>query len=268
MPIGQPCSIHGHLPVISACDRCGDFGCRECIPTGRTCTKCIPGGEVLKPDLGRSFNVAWKDPRVGSKVGWGALCLLGSIFLVPAFILMGYHTRIARREREQPQSVLPEWDGVGELFVDGFKAYLALCLPLLVLYALFGAGLGLLFAVSLPGAGPRGAPAQPPPLFFVAMVLGALLFYGAIFVHMALTPAIQVQYLRTGSVLSAFHLGALWRIIATRPFDYFLFLVIGFVLYMGSAIVGLFATMPFALYLEGLYLGRYTAWLDAEGGTS
>ena len=273
MPIGQPCSVHPHLPVLSACDRCGDFGCRECIPLGRSCVRCIPAGfaAAVKPDIGQTFNVCWKDPRVGSKVGWGALCLLGSVFLLPAFILMGYHARIARRERERPQSALPEWDGVGELLVDGFKSYLALCLPILVLYFLFAGGMAAIMVTTMPPPGARGAAAQPPPIFMIFMVVGILIFYGAIFLHMALTPAIQIQYIRTGSVLSAFHLGALWRIIAMRPFDYFIFLVIGFVLYMGSAIVGelmclvgLFATMPFALYMQGHFLGRYCAWLDAE----
>ncbi len=272
MAIGQPCAHHGQLPVVGACDRCGDFGCKTCIPTGRSCIRCAPLGDIEKPDFGKSINFLKDDPRWGSKVAMGAACFLGMVFIAPLFILMGYHARIARREREGVKGGLPEWDGVGELFIDGFKSYLALFLPLLVLYFLMFGGIFVVAFATMPPAGTRGG-GQPPPLFMAATIFSVLVIYGFVFLHSFLTPAIQVEYIRTGSVLSGFHVGALWRIVASHPFDYFILFVIGFVLYMLSTLVGyllcligIFATIPAAIYVQGHYLGRYCAWLDAVDG--
>src|SRR5208282_203011 len=100
----RPCSVHPDLAVVGACDRCGDFGCRECLPNGKTCTKCAPGRIVAQPDVTRVLKWVFQDPRWISKVLIGAACFFFFwLLFVPLFILQGYGIRIARRERVAPQ---------------------------------------------------------------------------------------------------------------------------------------------------------------------
>lgn len=266
--IGQPCPLHPSLPLAGACDRCGDFGCAQCLPNGRTCLNCVPHWNVEKPDISKTFAEVFQDPRWGWKAAGGALCLLTSFFFIPMFILMGYHARIARQQRERPRPGLPEWDGLGSLAWEGFKSYLAVSLPMIVLYMGLGIGMGvLMLVVAPPGSKP---PAQPPPAFVIGMVGMVVAFYAAIFAYALVMPVVQVQYMRSGSVVSAFHFRALWKIVRDHPVDYLIFFVITVVLYFVSTIVGelmclvgLFFTMPLGLYIQGHYLGRYVAWLDA-----
>jgi hypothetical protein len=272
MMIGQPCPLHPALAIQGACDRCGDFGCPECIPTGRSCTRCVPNWAVPKPDISKAVTEVFQDPAWGWKVASGGLCMLLGIFLLPTFILLGYHLRIARRQREAPGAGLPEWDELGSLCWNGFKGYVCFMLPLVFVYAaIVTAFVGVMFATGGFAAKSSGPPPPVAIFMIIGMELGIIAFF---FAYGALVPAIQIEHLRTGSVLAAFHVRALWRIIAGHPVDYVFFALIAFALYFVSTLVGemlclvgMFFTMPIGLYVEGHYLGRYAAWLDSVDAT-
>jgi hypothetical protein len=265
MPQGQPCSLHPDQPIAGACDRCGDFGCRICIPNGRSCTKCVPNWQAPKPDLQQIITQVFQDPRWLSKVLGGALCTLFAFLLIPMFVHVGYMMRTAERERTSPGAGLPDWDDLGGLCWSGFKAYVCFLLPTLFLYLLFAVAVGAVIALS------GGFSSQGPNPLAIFGILGLeLALIGIMFAYGALVPAIQIHYIRSGSVLAGFHLGSIWRIISGHPVDYVVFVLIAFVLYFIATFVGelmcfvgLFFTMPLGLYIESIYLGRYCAWLDS-----
>jgi hypothetical protein len=282
----QTCTVHPAASIVGACERCGDFGCRDCIPGGRFCVRCVPApafggtGYAEKLDLGKAFNWVFKDPDWVSKVLAGAACLLLSFFLVPALLLFGYHLRIARRERQQPQGMLPAWDDWGSLAVDGIKLYVTIMLPVLliefVVFVLVAIFIGIMVAVGA-GSG-SGSGSGPNAAAQVGVILGMFGFFGAILlvIPMALLfayawPALQLQYLRTGSMLSGLQFRAIWRLMSKYPGPYFELFIGGFaarfvanLLGQLLCLIGILATTPWALYTEGYMLGRYWAWLDAQ----
>src|SRR5262249_5195940 len=121
------CTLHPGEAVVGACQRCGDFVCRRCLPGRRLlCARCNPAGDVEKPDLGKAFQYVFQDPDWLSKLLMGGLWMLigipTSVFIVPIGMLplIGYGVLVAKREREAPRRVLPEWGNYGELFSLGF----------------------------------------------------------------------------------------------------------------------------------------------------
>jgi hypothetical protein len=147
-------------------------------------------------------------------------------------------------------------------------------LPLMLAYVFIGCVVGAVIFAAAPAAGSGGGRGAngPPPLFLASIVFMEFGIFALIMAYAALVPAIQIQHLRTGSVLAAFHFREVWQIIRSHPVDYIMFIVVGFALYIGASLlgeimcfVGLFFTVPLALYVEGVFLGRYCAWLDAVG---
>lgn len=270
---GKPCSLHPHLPVIGTCNRCGDFGCAECLPPGRTrCIRCAPTGSVAKPDVAVAFKWVFQDPDYISKVLVGSACMLFSVFLIPAFVLLGYHLEVARRERQAPQTRLPDWSGWSSYLVDGFKFYVAILLAMMAFELILGTVIGVvvLIFVLIGSAGGGGAAAVVGAFAGIALVFCIVPF---ILVITYAIPALQLEYLRTNSIFAGFHLGAIWRIVSERPGDYFMLFIGAFVTrFLANLVgqlmclIGLFVTAPWAFYTEGWLVGRYWAWLDNEEG--
>jgi hypothetical protein len=268
---GRPCSLHPELSVVAACNRCGDFGCTLCLPDGRRCLRCAPSWPVEKPDLGVAFKWVFQDPDYVSKILVGAACVVFSFFLVPIFILLGYHLEVARRERQAPQQRLPEWSDWGRYAWDGLKFYF--CIFLLVMaieLVFFAVVIAVIAIVALAGSAGGGAGAVIGGLIGLAAVLTLLPVSLAIAYAF---PALQLEYLRTGSVGAGFHVGNIWRIVSQRPGDYFMLWVSQFVTrFLGNfvgqllCLVGVVLTAPWVLYTEGWLLGRYWAWLDRVEG--
>ncbi len=265
------CAVHPELPVVATCNRCGDFGCTLCLPDGRRCTKCAPAWPVDKPDLGAAFKWAFQDPDYVSKILIGAACIFFSFFLIPIFMLLGYHLEIARRERAAPQQRLPDWSDWGRFFWDGLKFYFCIVFVVLAIELVFMVVVvAVVLIIALAGNAGGGAGA----------VVGGLLGLGAILALIPVSlaigyafPALQIEYLRTGSVFAGFHFGRIWSIVAHRPGDYFMLFLGAFVTRLIAnlvgqilCLIGILVTSPWALYTEGWLVGRYWAWLDRMDG--
>jgi len=70
------------------------------------------------------FSFPFDDPRWKHKALFGALVTLVGFVLFPVFwILQGYGIQVMRGMIETGEPSLPEWDDLGRLFVDGFKAF-------------------------------------------------------------------------------------------------------------------------------------------------
>lgn len=248
-------------------DRC-PF-CAE--PVEKDALKCRACGESIgvapaaagtmkdPTDPGELLGWVMKDPDWVTKVLVGAACALGAVVLVPMFALTGYKLRIARQQLDRPGATpLPGWEDFGELIVDGLKLTLSLLLLMMVIVTLFlvviGAAIGIDVAIS----------GQPGPITVMVGMFGYLAFIFGVSMGMyVVMPAIEIEYLETGSVASALHLGALWRHITTRPADYFMLVVVNFLCMMLGGLgafacyVGMFITWPWALYTGGALVGRY-----------
>ena len=265
---GRPCAVHPDQPIVGACDRCGDFGCRDCIPRGKSCLRCVPTPLVPQPDIGKVFGFVFQDPRWVSKVLMGSGCLLLSFLIVPLFLLHGYAIRVARRARTTPDGPLPEWDDLGSLLWDGFKCWLVTFLPMMALYMVLAAAMAALVGICIAAGAANGS--GPPIALIVGVVVMMLGFYAGIFFLYLLGPAIAVVYLDTGSVLSAFHFRALWKVVVERPIDYLLCFIISLaILFLATIagelalLVGLLFTMPWMFMTLGYYLGRWSAWQES-----
>ena len=93
-----------------------------------------------------------------------------------------------------------------------------------------------------------------------------LAFFVTMLAFTYLTPAIELEYLETGSPLAALHLGALWRRVTVRPGDYLLLFIYHFVTQMigGFLAILLYAPVTWSLYTQGAILGRYLAQQRAK----
>ena len=85
-----------------------------------------------------------------------------------------------------------------------------------------------------------------------------------------LYPAIFMEYLDTGSMLSGVRVRALWGRIAEDPFEYLIlfvyyYLVAKIIAPMAGMVllcVGMFATIPWGFFTEGCLIGRFLAKRD------
>lgn len=105
-----------------------------------------PGERAPQFDFARPFAFVFEDPRWVTKVLVGGLFFFLAFLLIGFFFLMGYMARLARNVIAGMLHPLPEWDDLGEYFVEGFQLCLiglVYMLPLLIL------GLGFVVPAAL-----------------------------------------------------------------------------------------------------------------------
>jgi len=103
-------------------------------------------------DIGEIISDSIKYPSSN----WGKVLILGvimiaSILIVPVFLLIGYLFRIIKATLAGLDE-LPEFDEIGEMFVDGLKVFVVLIIysiPVVIISAIIGALLGSSSAASL-----------------------------------------------------------------------------------------------------------------------
>ena len=128
-----------------------------------------------------------------SKLATGGLMLMGSIFILPAFIFLGYLLEIIRRSMAGDEDGLREWNELGRKLEEGFKLWLALVLygiPMLLIFA------GLALSI---------ASAQGTLQIILAAALGLLAALYCFFVFLIIIP-VMVIISWTGSL----HEQGLW----------------------------------------------------------
>jgi hypothetical protein len=266
---GSPCKLHPKELIDATCKTCAEYVCLECrdVETGG-CVHCQETQVDAKKhyDFGRILGAVTKDPDWVTHVLIGGACMLGGSLIVPLLILMGYRLRIVRGQRKRPDlDRLPDWSNVGELLDDGFKFVLAHMLPLLAALVPLGAAV-VVGAILLDESNGHGAAAGVG----LALVIGALCLYVllALFYTYA-SPAIELEYLETGSPTCGFRLGALRRRMFTRAVDYLILFLFHYLIQQilsGLGIilcfVGIYFTAPWAMFADGILMGRYLAKED------
>lgn len=219
------------------------------------CWSC-PALDTSADATGRAFS--WFFEREGwfGKLALGGVCILFGCLLAPLLALLGYAHRIAVRAIRDPWAPPPEWDDLGGLIAGGFKAWLAMLLPA---FAIMIPLVGAMFAFGMLGIDPNQR--TPNDAFMITFVLIGM---GLNLALSLLQPAILIEYLLTGSLLSGFQVGRLWRHIFDRFGDYLVLFIMGFVIQMLATIVGymscyilFFLSAPWALCSYAWLMGRY-----------
>ena len=179
-------------------------------------------------DFSRSIKHPFEDPAWAKKLGIGAL-----VNLVPIlnFASAGYlvaHLRNVSRNQDAP---LPDWNNLSDYFADGLKQFvvgLVYASPLLLLTCVV---YGAFFAIALTGGSESGrnmdaamnrAMEQFGPAFICLFCLIGLLSL----VYGFLSPAITIQFARTGSIGACLRFGEVFDIIRQRSKDYILAFVV------------------------------------------
>lgn len=159
-------------------------------------------------DFGKAFTFFTQDPNWISKFAIGALIVLISPFLlgIPFVLLVGYQLAQTRLVMEGETNRLPTWDNLGTLFMDGLNVAVALLVyssPALLLFCIGFA------ATLLPVLG-SGSDEIAGALVGLGFGIWALLLCLILILSLALafvTPALNVQYVRHGTLGSLFRFG-------------------------------------------------------------
>lgn len=159
-------------------------------------------------DFGKAFTFFTQDPNWISKLAIGALIVLISPFLlgIPFILLVGYQLAQTRLVMQGETDRLPTWDNMGTLFMDGLNVSIALLVYSSPAILLFCIGFGATF---LPALG-SGSDEVAGALAGISLGIWALLLCLIIILSLALafvTPALNVQYVREGTLGSLFRFG-------------------------------------------------------------
>jgi hypothetical protein len=159
-------------------------------------------------DFGKAFTFFTEDPNWLSKYAIGALIVLISPLLlgIPFLLILGYQLTVTRLVMEGETNRLPTWDDLGKLFMDGLNLFIALLVyssPALLLFCIS-------FAAFLLPALSGGNEEIAGALAGVGFGIWALMLCLVMLVTLALglvTPALNVQYVRNGTLGSLFRFG-------------------------------------------------------------
>jgi hypothetical protein len=160
-------------------------------------------------DIGKAFTFVTEDERWVSKIGIGALISFLSFLIIPIPLLWGYLVGVARNVKDGVPDPMPEWDDWGKLFMDGLSiigAQLVYTLPFWFLTCI--AGVGAVGFGSLTETSEDLATAGLLSTFGFAICLTLLWAIALLFI----SPAIVIQYVKTGDFGSLFHFGEIFSI--------------------------------------------------------
>lgn len=158
-------------------------------------------------DFGKAFTFFTQDPSWISKFAIGALIVLISPLLLglPIVLLVGYQLAQTRLVMEGETERLPTWDNLGQLFMDGLNLTIALLVYSSPALLLFCIGFGFTFLPAFSGSEEAAAA-------FAGISIGIwiLMMCLVLIISLALavvTPALNVQYVRYGTLGSLFRFG-------------------------------------------------------------
>ena len=161
--------------------------------------------------IGEALSYPLREPKWGAK---GAILALVSFVPVLGFAAVGYEVEIARRVAAGETPRLPEWTDLGEHFRRGLWLAIARYIyfvPVLLLMALaFVAGSATLFTIDTSYEGWS-------PIFGLACGGGLLLGVLFAFLVSAVSPAVTVRYLESGTFASCFDFPGIWRQVRLHP---------------------------------------------------
>ena len=155
-------------------------------------------------DLSRTLKFFFEDPDWVPKLLVGTLFALLTPFVIGTVFVAGYAVAVARQTMHQRSPLLPEWDDLPGIFIEGLKGLAislthklpVILLSMLMILALVGGALLQREGGSLPeGLFYYGLPAIFGGWFLVFVLSLAVLFY---------VPAAFVRFIQTDRLSAAF----------------------------------------------------------------
>lgn len=224
-------------------------------------------------DLSRALTFFFEDPNWVPKLLVGTLFAFLTPFLIGTVVITGYAIALARQNMRQASPLLPEWDDLATIFVEGLKGtaiWLSHKLPvilltLLMLLAVVGGALMQREGGSLPeGLVYYGVPAIFGGWLLVFVLTLAILFY---------VPAAFVSYLKTDRLGAAFNVMDNVAFVRKHGSMYLTgilaIVVAGFIGQLGIIVfcIGVFPAMFWSACVVGYVIGDL-ARLDGGGRES
>jgi hypothetical protein len=193
-------------------------------------------------DIVKSFTYMLEDDRWVTKLGIGAVLTFFSWLLVPIPLLVGYSVAVLRNVRDGYERPLPEWDDWGKLFMDGLFIMIAqfvYTLPFLLLFCVIS--IGMVASAGMAELSEDLAAASLLATFGLSACL-LLFWYVAI---LFISPAIMIQYGRTGALGSCFRFGEVIAIVRRNVGDILIaFVAILIVTFVFSAFTFVLGSIP------------------------
>ncbi len=195
-------------------------------------------------DFGKAFIYISEDKNWMRKLGIGAVV---SIIPFLNFAAMGYQVQISRNVARGEERPLPEWNNLGDLFLDGLRvigAMFVYMLPMLILYGLTFAFFITtnLFTMTEYGS---STPSSAPPEIFAVMSILMMCAAPYFLAFWLFWPMIFIQVARKNKIAACFDFRDMWQLIRQDWVNYLLIVGIYFALSMGMS---LFA-MPVVIVL-------------------
>ena len=201
-----------------------------------------------KLDIERAFTFVFKDPKWLEKVAIGAVL---TITIIGSPALTGWVMEIQKRVQNGEDDTLPEWDNLGEYFIEGLKLILVnfvWYLPFLLIYFLFMIPfMGMPLLASLL----EDAESIVNIFFFGIMMIPYLvmpIMMVASFLMYTLIPVYTGMYLENREIKDAFNFRQAFELLKV---NFWVLLASAFLGYLAAQVVGMVGMM---LCFVGLFL--------------
>jgi hypothetical protein len=210
-------------------------------------------------DIVKSFTYMFEDERWITKLGIGAVLAFFSWLLLPIPLLVGYSVAVLRNVRDGYERPLPEWDDWGQLFMDGLFVMIAqfvYTLPFLLLFCVVS--IVMVGSVGMAEFSEELAAASMFATFGLSLCLLLIWAIAILFI----TPAIMIQYGRTGQLSACLRFGEVIALTRRNMGDILLvlvaYVVISFVLLAFTSFLSVIPCLgPILSYLIGIAFSPY-----------
>ena len=197
-------------------------------------------------DVGKSFTFMFEDKDWLVKILIGGVFTLLSVILVGIPFVLGYVLEVIRRVIRQDPEPLPDWDNLGEKFVQGLVLLVIFIIWLIPVWFLACIQTG----VSIALANTQGSEGV---ITAVSLCVSCLSVLWGIVVGLA-SPAICTRYAVSGQFASAFQFGEIWNFTTKNLVNVIIAVLL-------SWVAGLIAGFGIILCVVGVFLTTFWSYL-------
>lgn len=230
--------------------------------TAATTTSSEPGF-----DLSRTLTFFFEDPDWVPKLLVGTLFALLTPFVIGSVFIAGYAVAVAQNTMRQASPLLPEWDDLPGIFVEGLKGLAislahklpVILLSMLMILALVGGAL-----IQQEGGGQEGG-GLPEGLFYYglpAIFGGCFLLFVLFLAVLFYVPAAFVRFVQTDRLSAAFDVMDNVAFIREQGSTYLIgilaIVLAGFISQLGIIVfcIGVFPAMFWSACVMGHVIGE------------
>ncbi len=221
-------------------------------------------------DLSRTLTFFFEDPDWVQKLLVGSLFALLSPLLIGTVFIAGYAVALARNTMRGATPLLPEWDDLKEIFIDGLKGVaISLAHKLPVLLLIFMTCLALFGGIFL-DSGERTVPEEFLYFGLPVLLAGWLVVVVLSFAILVYVPAAFVRFIRTNRLGAAFDVMENVAFIRDHSTAYLMallaILLAGFIAQFGFIVfcIGIFPAFFWSACVMGYVIGELARLAGGE----